>query len=99
MKEHVIIFEKILNNSEQKLKALNKALDDFEANQADYLALKKYYLSEEYQKDMDISNNSDDYEGIPCGVLSEDAVYNLIGDSFQTYIRMLEIATRFLKQH
>ncbi|MGI6214467.1 MAG: DUF4298 domain-containing protein [Christensenellales bacterium] len=99
MKEQVIKFEKILNNSEETLKALNKALDAFEANQPDYLALKKYYLSEEYRKDVDISNNSNEYKDIACGVLSEDAVYNLIGESFHTYIRMLELATKFLKEH
>lgn len=99
MKEHVIQFEKILNESTEILKELEVALDKLENNQKNFLALKEYYGSEEYFKDVEISNQTKEYDDILCGVLSEDAVYDLIGDSFYTYIRMLELATKLLKEH
>ncbi|WP_373724303.1 DUF4298 domain-containing protein, partial [Bacteroides heparinolyticus] len=36
---------------------------------------------------------------VKCGVLSEDAVYNMIGDNYDTAVRMLEVATGILKAH
>ena len=48
---------------------------------------------------MEISNNSDEYDDIDCGVLTEDLVYDLIGRSYDISIKMLEIATKTLKEH
>lgn len=99
MKEDVIKFEKIFNTSESILRDLHSVLDKLENNQKDYCALKEYYGSPEYKKDVDISDHTSEYQEIACGILSEDAVYNLIMDSYGAYIRMLEVTTRLFKEH
>ena len=97
MKEQVIKFENILNESEKIISELEAVLDRLESNEGAYWELKEYYGSEEYLKDVDISDNTKEYDDIACGVLSEDGVYNLITDTHWASIRMLELATRLLK--
>ena len=36
-------------------------------------------------------------EDLPCGVLSEDAVFDLFGENFNIAIEMLELATDVIK--
>ncbi len=99
MKKDVIRFERILNESSEILNELEIVLDRIEQNQNNYNELKKYYGSEEYFRDVEISNNSDEYDDIDCGVLTEDLVYDLIGRSYDISIKMLEVATKILKEH
>ena len=35
---------------------------------------------------------------LPCGVLSEDAVYDLLDEHFQMGVELLEIATKMIKE-
>ena len=35
---------------------------------------------------------------VPCGVLSEDAAFDLFGDHLRTAIRMLELGTAMVKE-
>lgn len=99
MKEQVIKYEKILNESENIIADLEVVLEKLEKNQNAYNELKEYYGSEEYDKDVKISNNTDEYKNIACGVLSEDSVYNLIAGTYEVSIKMLELATKLLKNH
>lgn len=99
MKEDVIRYEKVLNETSEIVEKMNALLNQLEANSAEYNALKDYYGSEEYMRDVDLSNESDTYQDIPTGVLSEDGVYNLIAEQYALNIRMLEIATQQLKTH
>lgn len=97
MKSDVIKFEKILNESTQLFQELATILDKLEDNHANFSALLRYYGSEAYLKDVDLSDNTNMYDDMPCGVLSQDAVYNLIADARFEAIRMLEISTKILK--
>lgn len=99
MKEDVVRYEKILNETSEIVEKMNALLDQLEANSAEYNALKDYYGSEEYMHDVDLSNESDTYQDISTGVLFEDGVYNLIAEQYALNIRMLEIATQQLKTH
>lgn len=95
MKEQVIKFEKILDESRAIIDELQVILDKLEKNQNNYQELKVYYGSEEYFKDVELS----DTYNVKCGVLSQDSVYNLILDTYESNIRMLELATKMLKEH
>lgn len=95
MKEQVIKFEKILDESNKIIEELQLVLDKLEKNQSNYQELKDYYGSEEYFKDIELA----DTYNVKCGVLSQDSVYNLILDTYASNIRMLEIATKLLKEH
>ncbi|MCI6272824.1 MAG: DUF4298 domain-containing protein [Erysipelotrichaceae bacterium] len=99
MEKRIIKFENILDETEKILNDLEKVLDRLKENQKNYNELKQYYGSEEYIKDVDLDNTTDLYKNIKRGVLSEDAVYNLIGKSYDMYIQMIEVATLLLKQH
>lgn len=97
--DHIRKNEERLDKHNDILKSLNKLLDEFEESQEEFNKLKEYYASEKFQEDFDKSNRGDLPKDLKSGVLSEDAVYNTIGDNFNTAIRMLEIATRIIKTH
>lgn len=99
MKKDVIRFEEILNRSADLKEEMQELLQKFEENLEDYNALKDYYGSREYLDDLEVSNTTDEYDDIEQGVLSEDAVFNLIGEMYHLNVDMLEIATKYLRTH
>lgn len=99
MKKDVIKYEKILNETQDLYNHLQEILVKVDENQESFNELKEYYSSEEYRKDVDISNTSNDYDDIACGVLSEDGVYDLLATSYSSIIQMLETATEMLKNY
>lgn len=81
------------------LKKVNELLDEFEKGQSDYQELRDYYYSEKFQEDFEKSNKGELPEDLKCGVLSEDAIFNIIVDNYQTAIHMLELATSIIKEN
>lgn len=90
--------EKILDEYSIILENFNESFDKLLKYQDRYAKLRDYYGSEEYFEDLDRSNAGELPSDLKCGVLSEDLVYNLIGDNFQTAIKMLELATQMIKE-
>ena len=99
MKKDVIRYEEILNRSADLKDEMQKLLQKFEENLDEYNALKNYYGSQEYLNDLEVSNTTDEYDDINQGVLSEDAVFNLIGEMYHLNVDMLEIAAKYLRTH
>ncbi|MDO4661525.1 MAG: DUF4298 domain-containing protein [Tissierellia bacterium] len=97
--KNIIEMENILDNHKKITDNLNKALDEFLSSQKSYKKSVDYYHSEQFQIDYDRSNNNLIDKDIKCGVLSQDAIYDLIGENFNTAIKMLEIATKIIKEH
>lgn len=93
--ENVKRMEQIFDKQEEILKRLNEVLEELENTQSDYKLLKEYYLSEVFLEDVE----NEEFKGIKCGILSEDAVFNLIGDMYETGIRLLETGTAIVKEH
>lgn len=91
------MMENILDDSSAILETVEKALDKLEKNSTAYRRLREYYGSEEWHKDMQAADVDMLPEGLKCGVLTEDAVYDLIGDYNRVAVRMLEIATQMIK--
>ena len=92
-------YEHILNNSNKVIKNLEKAINDLNNIQSDIKSLNDYYGSSEWYQDID-----DDILGllpkdINKGILSEDAIYNLLIDNKEVAIEMLEVATNILKNY
>ena len=48
--------------------------------------------------DVELSNQPDFPEEVYCGVLSEDAVYDLLDEHYQMAVEMLDLATKMLKE-
>lgn len=95
--ERIEKMETIFDNSLELLEKLESILTDFENNQKQYKELFEYYYSEDWHKDAEFSNKEDFPKDLKCGVLSQDSIYNLIGDNHQVAIRMLELATKMIK--
>lgn len=96
--ERIQAMEKILNSYTDVLANFEKALDVLVQNREDYIKLRDYYSSEQWFKDVDAYNEGKLPEDLDCGVLSEDAVFDLIGDRNRMGIRLLEEGTRMVKE-
>ena len=90
--------EKHLNKYAQVLADAQKALDQLERCQSDYIQLRDYYTGQKFFDDLEYSNSPDFPENIACGVLSEDAVYDLMGEHFETAINLLDLSSSMLKE-
>ncbi len=97
--ENIKKMEEILNKHQDILNRFQKSLAELAESQAAYQELTRYYYSPQYSKDYDASNKGELPEDLACGVLSEDAVFDLFGENYQTAIDMLDLATSIIKQH
>jgi len=64
----------------------------------DWLANTQLPGGQEFFDDLEFSNGPDFPENIACGVLSEDAVYDLMGEHFETAISLLDLSSAMLKE-
>ncbi len=97
--ERIKKMESIMDKHEKVLKNFNLALEELKKSQKEYEILNDYYSSNEFMEDYDRSNEPDFPKDIKCGVLSEDGLYNLVGDNYSTAIEMMEIALEIIKNH
>lgn len=78
-----------------KLKAvfsqLSEALDAYSDALGDYDKLVEYYSSKQWLQDYDDSNCGKLPKGLKCGVLSQDAVYDLISENRNILTDMFEL--------
>ena len=89
--------EGCLDASEKAIRQLSEALSAFEEVQDRYRRLSDYYDSEQWMQDY-----ADDEAGklpkdLKRGVLSEDAVYDLITENRELLVRMLKLVTGALE--
>lgn len=95
---HITEMENIMDNHNEKIEELNKLLDYLKDNMDDFEKLIDYYYSDQRNQDL-----KDDEEGLidqnlKRGVLSEDAIYDLISEYYECNVKMLELATRYFKR-
>lgn len=91
--------EKILNEQNDLLNKIEKLLDEFESKQDDFSELIKYYSSREWMQDHDLMIEGKIPQNVRCGVLTEDAVYNMLGDHLEKGKRLEEVANAIYKEH
>ena len=84
--------EEHLNKYAQTLAAAQSALAELEASQKNYIQLRDYYTSQVFFDDLEFPEN------VACGVLSEDAVYDLMGEHFETALQLLDLSSAMLKE-
>lgn len=73
------------------------ALDKFAEVEPAYRELSQYYGGSEWWEDKTFSEAKDFPEDLSCGVLSEDGLYNILGDLHSLAIQMLELSCDILK--
>jgi hypothetical protein len=86
--ERIARMECLLEEAKQAVKRLEEALDGYETAQSAIRSLEAYYDSEEWMKDF-----SDDEQGrlpkeLKRGVLTEDAIWNLLEENRDLKERM-----------
>lgn len=96
--ERIKRMEGYLNDYAKTLEETKQAMDRLKEHQERYIQLRDYYSSQDYFDDLDLSNQADFPDDLPCGVLSEDAIYDLLDEHFQMGVELLEIATKMIKE-
>ncbi len=96
--EHITKMENIMVQQGEMLKEMNQILDAIEAHREKYRELLTYYYSEQRSQDLDDDANHLIPETMSRGVLSEDGIFDLIGDYRDTAFRMLESAVQMIKE-
>ena len=96
--ERIQRMESYVNDYAKTLEETKKAVDRLKEHQESYIQLRDYYSSQVYFDDLELSHQADFPADLPCGVLSEDAVYDLLDEHFQMGVELLEIATKMIKE-
>ena len=91
--------EQYLDASSEAVKKLSEALDGYEAVQKQYKKLSDYYGSADWMKDFEADEAGKLPKDLKRGVLSEDAVYDLIIENRELVIRMLKLASSALENN
>ena len=91
--ERITEMERCLHASEEAIKSLSNALDAYEANRKSLQKLADYYGSTRWMKDFEADEAGRLPNDLQRGVLSEDAVYDLLTDHHEQILRMTRIVT------
>ena len=83
--------EKSLDAAQAAIRGLDEALTAYEDAQGEIRRLFRYYESPQWMRDFEADEAGRLPEGLKRGVLSEDAIYNLILENRELGIRMLRL--------
>ena len=78
--ERIAYMEQILDEATEAASSLSEALEKYGAVQDKLQELIAYYSSEQWRQDFDDDSTGKIPQDLKRGVLSEDAVYNLLAD-------------------
>ena len=94
---HIKQMEEILDTAKQKMDALEQSIADLKAYQSKIQELEAYYTSPKWKEDFAMDEAGKLPASLKRGVLSEDAVYDLITDNHELAVRMLKVITKALQ--
>ena len=97
--ERITEMERCLDASRAAVDRLAEAFDAYEAAQKDYIRLSDYYGSAAWIRDYEADEAGKLPAGLKRGVLSEDAVYDLIIENRELVIRMMKLAAAALEDN
>ena len=89
--------EQCLDASEKAIRELSEALTAFEEVQPQFRKLSDYYGSDQWMQDFEADEAGMLPKDLKRGVLSEDAVYDLITENRELLVRMLRLVTGALE--
>lgn len=95
--DYIIELTNIYENHKKLTDKLSSALQEFKDHQKELEKLEKYYYSEDFMKDYDASNKGEIPSGINQGILTEDAIYDLLGDNYYMAREMLDLANYIIQ--
>lgn len=95
--ERITQMEQCLDATEKAIQELSEALSAFEEVQLQYRQLNDYYGSDAWMQDYEDDEAGKFPQDLKRGVLSEDAVYDLITENREILVRMLRLVTTALE--
>ena len=95
--ERIQEMESCLDASEKAIRELSEALSSFEEIKPHYRKLCDYYGSDQWRRDYEDDEAGKLPADLKRGVLSEDAVYDLITEHREVMVRMLKLVTGALE--
>ncbi len=96
--ERIKKMESYLDETGEALSELAEALDRYEKIQSKYYKLEEYYSSQKWMDDFEADEAGKLPEDLKRGVLSEDAVYDLITDHRELMARMQRAVLRCMEE-
>ena len=90
--ERITYMEQILDEAIEAVSSLSEALEKYSAIQDKLQELIAYYSSEQWRQDFDDDSAGKIPNSLKRGVLSEDAVYNLLTDITDLKEHLKELA-------
>lgn len=95
--ERIERMEQYLDASAAAIRTLSEALDAYEQTEKGLQKLCDYYGSTRWMKDFEDDENGKLPKELKRGVLSEDAVYDLITEHHELILRMTRIVTKAIE--
>ena len=95
--DNIVELTKIYEDHKKLTDKLADVLKDFRDHQKELEKLEKYYYSEDFMRDYDASNKGEIPSEINQGILTEDAIYDLLGDNYYMAREMLDLANYIIQ--
>lgn len=95
--ERIARFEQLMTELAENMEDLEELLKTLQETQQTATALSKYYSSSDWTLDKDFSEFECFPERRTSGVLSEDGLYNLLGDYYEAGLSLMEQGLRMIK--
>ena len=76
--QHIFVMESILEKATQKMDALEKTIEEYEAFQAEIRKLEEYYTSPQWKADFAADEAGQYPDKLKRGVLSEGGIWNML---------------------
>ena len=89
--ERITRYETMLNEVTEVLRKAEQAIDEYEAIRPKIIALEQYYTSAAWKRDFSASEKGQLPEDLPCGVLSEDGISDVLDDDLELMKRIREL--------
>lgn len=96
--ERISLMEQYLDEAEAILKAYSESLKAYRETQPKLRALAGYYSGGDWRKDFEDDEAGRLPKDLKRGVLSEDAVYNLLSENAEIQAETLEIMAEILRE-
>lgn len=94
---HVVELTEIYEEHKKLLDKLCSSLEEFKNHQKELEKLEKYYYSDKFMEDYDASNKGEIPDDINQGILTEDAIYDLLGDNYYMARELLDLANYIIQ--
>ncbi len=97
--KHIEELERIRISYTTILEQAEGLLDALERSSQDYTTLRDYYISEQRNQDLLADEQGLIPETLSRGILSEDELFDMLGDYRETALRMIELGAQMLRDY